>query len=193
MPFQVTGKVRAGRLTALMGPSGAGKSTLLHALCGKLPHTKGDVEVNSSSTNSGRKSSRGLTMQQLRKLVGFVPQDDTLLGDLTVKETLRLHASLRLPTHVYTATREAWVDDVIDLLGLTDVKHAVVGNEKTRGISGGQKKRVNIGVELVSDPSILFLDEPTSGLGAWKSLFAWRAHGLNYFKCLTTFKLKKIT
>lgn len=174
--------MRAGRLTALMGPSGAGKSTLLHALCGKLPHTKGAVEVNHASVpglasttttaGSSHHSSNGqrrLTMQQLRKLVGFVPQDDTLLADLTVKETLRLHASLRLPTHVDAATREAWVDDVIDLLGLTDVKHAVVGDATTRGISGGQKKRVNIGVELVSDPSILFLDEPTSGLGETSS------------------------
>jgi ABC-type multidrug transport system ATPase subunit len=82
---------------------------------------------------------------------------------LTVKETLRFHAHLRLPTRVDEDTRESWVDDCIDLLGLTDVKHSVVGDELKRGISGGQRKRVNIGAELVSDPSILFLDEPTSG------------------------------
>lgn len=118
---RVDGALRAGRVTALMGPSGAGKSTLLHALSGKLTPSKGRVLINGSAAS---------TVAQLRKLVGFVPQDDILLGALTVKETLRFHATLRLPTHVSEATREGWVDDVVDLLGLTDVKHSVIGDEK---------------------------------------------------------------
>ena len=87
-----------------------------------------------------------------------------------VTETLRFHASLRLPTHIDEDTREGWVDDCIDLLGLTDVKHTIVGDERKRGVSGGQRKRVSIGAELVSDPSILFLDEPTSGLDSSAAL-----------------------
>jgi ABC-type multidrug transport system ATPase subunit len=126
--------------------------------------TSGEVLVN------GAKSK----MKDLTKLVGFVPQDDILLGMLTVKEILRFHAHLRLPIHIGISIREGWIDNCIDLLGLTDVKHSLVGDATQRGISGGQRRRVNIGAELVSDPSILFLDEPTSGLDSSAALEVMR-------------------
>ena len=161
----VNGELRPRKLTAIMGPSGAGKSTLLHTLCGRLSPSKGsEIRLNNNQKNS---------IAQMSKLVGFVPQDDILMASLTVKETLRFHASLRLPARIPNetpSTRERWIDDCIDLLGLTDVKHSIVGDESRRGISGGQRKRVNIGAELVADPSILFCDEPTSGLDSSAAL-----------------------
>ena len=140
-----------------MGPSGAGKSRCCH-LRELAPLAGSEITLNNSTRNS---------IAQMSKLVGFVPQDDILMASLTVKETLRFHASLRLPVHIVgsegNGTKERWIDDCIDLLGLTDVKHSIVGDENRRGISGGQRS-VNIGAEPVSDPSILFCDEPTSGL-----------------------------
>jgi ABC-type multidrug transport system ATPase subunit len=83
---------------------------------------------------------------------------------LTVREQLNFNAALRLPRHFSEENRRTWLDFIIDMLGLTDCKHTLIGDAEVRGISGGQRKRVNIGMELVADPALLFLDEPTSGL-----------------------------
>jgi ABC-type nitrate/sulfonate/bicarbonate transport system ATPase subunit len=153
----VTGSIRHGRITAVMGPSGAGKTTFLTTLANKSYYgrTLGEVLIN------GKRDS----LNRHRKIVGFVPQEDVMKRGLTVKENLVFAAEARLPRDAgWTAQRRReHVHSVIVLLGLYEIRHSVIGDETTRGISGGQRKRVNIGIEMVADPTVLFLDEPTSG------------------------------
>jgi ABC-type nitrate/sulfonate/bicarbonate transport system ATPase subunit len=95
-----------------------------------------------------------------------VPQDDIMMRDLTVEENIMFAAMTRLPSSWSSDRKLAFGDYVIELLGLSEIRNSPIGDEATRGISGGQRKRVNIGIELAADPVILALDEPTSGLGA---------------------------
>ena len=159
----VTGDFPPGSLVALMGGSGAGKSTFMNALANRAPY--GDV--------SGRVTINGVSGQTLAafpRLVGFVPQDDIMHDDLTVYENLLYSAQLRLPTSMTVEQKRAIVEDVVEILDLSRIRDVVVGSPEKRGISGGQKKRVNIGMELVAYPRVLFLDEPTSGLDSAASL-----------------------
>ncbi|KAL0020410.1 hypothetical protein WJX77_000240 [Trebouxia sp. C0004] len=154
----VTGHFNNAKVAAVMGPSGAGKTTFLNALMGTVKYgtISGQVWVNG----------RAMNMSRLRRIMGFVPQDDIVHEDLTVRENLEYSAWLRNPKYMRTRAKGDLVDDVIDVLNLRSVQHSVVGTAEKRGISGGQRKRVNIGLELVSKPSLLFMDEPTSGLDA---------------------------
>ena len=158
----VTGEFNHSSLIAIMGPSGAGKTTFLNVLCGKAFYGKmtGDLFINDKKGS----------ISDYQREVGFVPQLDTVHTDLTVRENLAFAAALKLPSSVSKAERMQLVADTIDLLGLHRVTHTVVGDAEKRGISGGQLKRVNIGLELVADPTLLFLDEPTSGLDSTSSL-----------------------
>lgn len=157
----VTGGFKAGSMAAILGPSGAGKTTFMNALCGKAYYGRqtGDIYVN------GKKSS----ISALKSVRGFVPQDDTVHEKLTVRENLWYSARLGNPDFSPKEV-ENIVDDVLNVMKLTHVQHTVVGDSEERGISGGQKKRVNIGIELVSRPSVLMLDEPTSGLDSTTAL-----------------------
>eukprot|EP00519_Triparma_laevis_P004126 CAMPEP_0182507242 /NCGR_PEP_ID=MMETSP1321-20130603/22733_1 /TAXON_ID=91990 /ORGANISM="Bolidomonas sp., Strain RCC1657" /LENGTH=920 /DNA_ID=CAMNT_0024713101 /DNA_START=324 /DNA_END=3083 /DNA_ORIENTATION=- len=159
----VSGDIRAGRLTAIMGPSGAGKSSFLHVIGGRLRAVgQGQSHVNISGSvliNGERRS-----MHSYRRVIGFVPQDDILHENLTPKDSFRLVSGLRLPSHYSYKQRKELVNNVLQLLDLNKIRHSRIGNSNERGISGGQRKRVNIGIELVADPWMLFLDEPTSGL-----------------------------
>ena len=137
-----SGEVRPCEVTAIMGPSGCGKSTLLGLLSGKLTPSGGSLRINGAK----------LKVAQIQKLVAFVPQDDVMLTALTVDELLRFSAQIRLPRDVPRAQLDGWVRTVIDLLGLTQQRHSVVGDATRRGLSGGQRKRVNVGIELVADP-----------------------------------------
>ncbi|KAJ1451820.1 P-loop containing nucleoside triphosphate hydrolase protein, partial [Pelagophyceae sp. CCMP2097] len=160
----VTGSLRAGRVAAVMGPSGAGKTTLLNVLSGRWDRRarlSGRVRVNGDSA---------LSLKSLSPLVAFVPQEDIMCRELTVRELLEFSAAARLPAACTQARRRAVVNDVLRVLKLVGIRHAVVGDELRRGISGGQRKRVNVGMELVADPSLLFADEPTSGLDSATSL-----------------------
>eukprot|EP00884_Botryococcus_braunii_P009426 jgi/Botrbrau1/18485/Bobra.0072s0065.1 len=154
----VTGRFSHSTVTAVMGPSGAGKSTLLYCLMGTSTYgrTTGRLWVNG----------REMRLSRLRRVMGYVPQDDIVHEDLTVRENLAYSAWLRSEKGMKTAAKGQVVDDVIDLLRLRHVQHSLVGSVEKRGISGGQRKRVNIGLELVAKPSLLFMDEPTSGLDA---------------------------
>ncbi|KAF9956439.1 hypothetical protein BGZ70_009898 [Mortierella alpina] len=150
----ISGILRTGRTLAIMGPSGSGKTTLISMLTSKIPKDEGRILINGQEEE----------LSHYRKLIGFVPQEDIMMRELTVHDVLLHSAYMRLPAHLKRAQMTEKVLEIIDFLGLNSVMDSVVGDAERRGISGGQRKRVNIGMELVTDPSILFLDEPTSGL-----------------------------
>ena len=152
----LSGVMPAGRMTALMGPSGSGKTTLLDVLAGRK--TSGAIE--GEVLFAGQKLARGA----LRNLTGYVEQFDTLIGELSVKQMLMYTAELKLPPATSRADKEARVQRVITKLGLEGCADTTIGNVLQRGISGGQAKRVNIALALITQPRVLFLDEPTSGL-----------------------------
>ncbi|XP_024985356.1 ABC transporter G family member 28-like [Cynara cardunculus var. scolymus] len=163
----VTGKISPGRVSAVMGPSGAGKTTFLSALTGKAR----GCTVNGSILINGKNQS----MNSYKKIIGFVPQDDIVHGDLTVEENLWFSAKCRLPAKLSRAEKVLVVERVIESLGLHPVRNSLVGTVEKRGISGGQRKRVNVGLEMVMEPSLLILDEPTSGLDSSSSQLLLRA------------------
>ena len=160
----VSGLVRPGEVLAVMGPSGAGKSSFLDTISGRVPASSGgSVALDNHVLNSAG---------ALRGLSAYVPQDDALLGTLTVAETIAFSAEIRLPHAEYTdEDRLKHVNDIIRGLGLERVRDSPIGTVLVRGISGGQRRRVSIGMELVTHPAILFLDEPTSGLDSAASFF----------------------
>uniref|UniRef100_A0A7N0U4Q4 ABC transporter domain-containing protein n=1 Tax=Kalanchoe fedtschenkoi TaxID=63787 RepID=A0A7N0U4Q4_KALFE len=145
-----------------MGPSGSGKSTLLDALSGRLA---GNVVMSGSVLLNGKKKRLDYGG------VAYVTQEDSFLGTLTVKETLTYSANLRFPTTMSKRDIDAIVEDTIGEMGLEDCADRVIGNWHLRGISGGEKKRLSIGLETLTRPSLLFLDEPTSGLDSASAFF----------------------
>ncbi|KAI7893449.1 P-loop containing nucleoside triphosphate hydrolase protein [Mucor mucedo] len=157
----ISGYVEPGQMLAIMGPSGAGKSSLLDILSKK--HKRG--------VTSGRILINGMlpTRRQFKRLTGFVDQDDSLMGTLTVRETLTYAALMRLPRCMPLKSIQKRVEDVIQELGINKIADSQIGMPGQRGISGGEKRRVSIGKELVTSPSLLFLDEPTSGLDAYNA------------------------
>ncbi|VAH25168.1 unnamed protein product [Triticum turgidum subsp. durum] len=163
----VTGELQPGRVTAVMGPSGAGKTTFLNAVAGKVTgyQVTGSVLVNGAPGS----------IRSYKKIIGFVPQDDVVHGNLTVEENLWFSANCRLPARMSHRDRVLIVERVIDSLDLQGVRNSVVGTVEKRGISGGQKKRVNVGIEMVMEPSLLILDEPTSGLDSSSSQLLLKA------------------
>lgn len=163
----VSADFKAGRLIAVMGPSGCGKSTLLNTLCGKAKYgtREGEILINGAPE----------PLENFARVIGFVPQDDTVYPSLTVRENLKYSAKLRLPADVDLEECAEKVNGTLQVLGLEHIQNSIVGSVEKRGISGGQKKRVNIGVEFVADPTVCFLDEPTSGLGATDTLVVMKA------------------
>lgn len=137
---------------------GAGKTSLLNALCGRAFYgtVEGKVWINGVPA----------AIEDHRNAVGFVPQDDTVYAELTVKENLIYAGKFRLERGTDILDIEDYADATLAKLGLARVADTIVGDVHRRGVSGGEKKRVNIGVELMGQPSIIFLDEPTSGLDA---------------------------
>ncbi|XP_062220751.1 ABC transporter G family member 28-like [Phragmites australis] len=163
----VTGKLSPGRVAAVMGPSGAGKTTFLSAIAGKATgcETSGLVLINGKIE----------PIRGYKRIIGFVPQDDIVHGNLTVEENLWFNARCRLSADMSKADKVLVVERVIESLGLQAVRDSLVGTVEQRGISGGQRKRVNVGLEMVMEPSVLILDEPTSGLDSASSLLLLRA------------------
>ncbi|KAJ3022015.1 UNVERIFIED_CONTAM: hypothetical protein HDU68_009354 [Siphonaria sp. JEL0065] len=157
----ITSSASAGQLTAILGPSGAGKSTLLDILAGKEKRGK----ITGSLTFDGVP----FNAKDSKHTVAYVDQDDLLLPSLTVRETLLFSARLRLAEGMTDKEKAEQVDQVIETLGLSHVANTRVGGFGMRGISGGERRRVSIGVELVTSPGILFLDEPTSGLDSYNA------------------------
>lgn len=151
----VRGRIRPGRVTAVMGPSGAGKTTFLSVLMGKVGRTAGSLNINGEQDE----------MYRYQKIIGYVPQEDTMIRECTVRENILFSARMRLPRTGWTdADVQRHVDAVIEVLGLSGCADTLIGDVTTRGVSGGQRKRTNIGIEMAVAPAAIFLDEPTSGL-----------------------------
>ncbi len=153
-------------VVGLMGPSGAGKTTLMTMLNGYQPPSEGQVLFN------------GLDLyehfEQFRLGIGYVPQDDIIHGELTPREALRYTARLRLPPDTRDSEIERRVDAILESLGLREVADRMIGHATRKVLSGGQRKRVNVALELVTQPWVLFLDEPTSGLSSEDALSLMR-------------------
>ncbi|KAF5745307.1 hypothetical protein HS088_TW07G00891 [Tripterygium wilfordii] len=150
----VSGIVLPGELLAMLGPSGSGKTTLLTAIASRLPG-----KVSGRITYNGQPFS-----SSMKRKTGFVTQDDVLYPHLTVLETLTYAAFLRLPKELSREEKIQQAESIIMQLGLTRCRNSVVGGPLLRGISGGERKRVSVGQEMLVNPSLLLLDEPTSGL-----------------------------
>ncbi|XP_043692959.1 ABC transporter G family member 22-like [Telopea speciosissima] len=157
----ITGSVSPGEVLALMGPSGSGKTTLLNLLGGRLslPAQRDSITYNDQPYS-----------KSLKRRIGFVTQDDVLFPHLTVRETLTYAALLRLPKILTRQQKEERAMDVIYELGLERCEDTMIGGSFVRGVSGGERKRVCIGNEILINPSLLFLDEPTSGLDSTTAL-----------------------
>ncbi|ANZ76983.1 BA75_04310T0 [Komagataella pastoris] len=165
---EVNAKFVPGRLNAIMGPSGSGKSTLLNYIAGRLSkesnfYTTGEVIVNDIAMKSMDKP--------LKKLCSYVLQNDSaLIPTLTVRETVHFQAQLRLPKEKkIDGGIDRIIDDLLLKFGLLDCQNIPIGDDYTKGISGGERKRVSIVVQLLDDSKILLLDEPTSGLDSFTS------------------------
>lgn len=166
----INGSFRSGELTAIMGPSGCGKSTLLNVLAGySISGSLGQVYLNESLRDEN----------QMANISCYIQQDDYVRDLLTVRESMTVAAHLKLSTTVSAISKASQVEDLLDAIGLS-----VHGDTITKRLSGGQKKRLSIALELITNPSILFLDEPTTGLDSqscsqFVSLMADLAHNQN--------------
>ncbi|OIT30422.1 PREDICTED: ABC transporter G family member 6-like [Nicotiana attenuata] len=152
----ICGEARDGELLAVLGASGSGKSTLIDALANRIAKDslKGTVTLNGEPLHS----------KLLKVISAYVMQDDLLYPMLTVEETLMFAAEFRLPRSLSKSKKKSRVQALIDQLGLRNAAKTIIGDEGHRGVSGGERRRVSIGIDIIHDPIILFLDEPTSGL-----------------------------
>lgn len=161
----VTATFQAGTLNIIMGPSGSGKTSLLNAMAQRLNGSLGTrYRPAGKLTFNGALPSEAV----IRSVVSYVCQDDdALLPSLTVRETLRFAAGLRLPSFMSKKEKYDRAEEVLLKMGLKDCADNLVGSELVKGISGGEKRRVSIAVQILTDPRVLLLDEPTSGLDAF--------------------------
>lgn len=151
---EISTRFQPGKLTGILGPSGSGKTTLLNTLTGNTQgRLEGSIRIN------GQKQTK-----QFKRKIGYVMQEDLMFSQLTVEETLLVTAWLRLPQHWTSAEKTERVKRIISLLGLDKAAKTKVGKPFGPSISGGEKKRLNVANEALTNPSVMFLDEPTSGL-----------------------------
>lgn len=151
---------KGGELIGIMGGSGVGKSTLLNVLNGNLKPQSGRILINGHNIHEDA--------EELEGVIGFVPQDDLLIEELTVHQNLYYSAKLCFKDYDEEQIEEA-VNKVLEDLDLKEISHLVVGNPLKKTISGGQRKRLNIALELIREPLVMFVDEPTSGLSSMDS------------------------
>ncbi|KAG0242242.1 P-loop containing nucleoside triphosphate hydrolase protein [Mortierella sp. GBAus27b] len=162
----VSAKATPGRVLAIMGPSGSGKTTLLDLLADRQARNVGKLQGDILLNDVPVKDYGSIR----KRLVGYVTQEDDFIETLTVLETLTFAAKMRLPRSMSNKDKLERVHAIMQELNLTHIKDTKVGGTIIRGISGGEKRRVTIGIELLSSPSILLLDEPTSGLSSTDAL-----------------------
>lgn len=166
-----SGHAAPGDLLAIMGPSGSGKTSLLNALAGRLPVTKGAHCNGSVEVNRVPKQELPCPFADIS---AYVEQDDALFALSTVQETLHFCAQLRLPSTMPMEERADRIDNALRQLGLIKSRHTNVGgnsfNGALRGLSGGERKRLSIAIELLHKPKCIFLDEPTTGLDSYQAL-----------------------
>ncbi|RLD64431.1 MAG: ABC transporter [Bacteroidetes bacterium] len=148
---------KQGELVGIMGASGAGKTTLLNVLTGMETPSKGEVLINGINLHTDT--------EQIEGVIGYIPQDDLLVEELTVYQNLYFNAKLCFK-NISNEEIAAIVDKTLSNLGLLELKDLKVGSPLNKTISGGQRKRLNIALELIREPPILFVDEPTSGLSS---------------------------
>lgn len=153
-------RIDSGNLVGIMGGSGVGKTTLLNLLHGKLEPTSGNIYINGLDINADE--------EELKGIIGYVPQDDMLIEELTVYQNLYHNAKLCFGDFTEEKLKEV-VDKVLQDLDLYEIKDLQVGDVMNKKVSGGQRKRLNIGLELMREPAVLFVDEPTSGLSSFDS------------------------
>ena len=159
------GHADGGEVCSILGPSGSGKTSLLNVLANRIRHKGPAKRVSGVVTLDGKE----LVGQALRKRIAYVMQQDLLYATQTPRESLRFSAMLRLPRSVPLEEKKAKVAQMLEELGLESCADTYCGDELLRGISGGEKKRTAIGVELVMQPKLIFLDEPTSGLDSFSA------------------------
>jgi ABC-type multidrug transport system ATPase subunit len=161
----LTGAAPPSKLLAIMGPSGGGKTSLLNVLAGRIPLNAGADLAGSVLVNGSPVS--GAVMASFS---AYVEQDGTLFALSTVHETLSFAAQLRMPAAMSQEAKNQRVESIIAELGLVEARDTLIGNERIRGVSGGERKRVSVGCCMIHDPQLIFLDEPTSGLDSFQAL-----------------------
>ncbi|XP_027351093.1 ABC transporter G family member 15-like [Abrus precatorius] len=162
----ITGFAEAGRIMAIMGPSGCGKTILLDSFAGRYPENAvvtGNILINGKKCNLHCKE------------MSYMAQEEFFLGTLTVKETLTFSANMRLPSKMTREEINRVVEETIMEIGLEDCADTRIGNWHSRGISNGEKKRLSIGLEILTQPYVLLLDEPTSGLDSASAFYVIQA------------------
>jgi ABC-type multidrug transport system ATPase subunit len=162
---RVSGQARPGRVLGIAGPTGSGKTSLAMALAGRIPRSKGKVALTGFLNVNGRAVADAPELHDN----AFIPQTDEFFSMLTVRETLELAAKMRLPPTMPMEEKDAFISHLISSLSLTDCQDTRIGNSKSRGISGGEKKRLSLGCELISSPRLIFADEPTSQLDSFQA------------------------
>lgn len=161
------GRAESGRMLAIMGPTGCGKTSLMNVLAsrvsskgGETQSLQGEVLLNGQPRND----------EQFRRLSSYVLQDDLMFSHLTVLETLTVASHFYCPVTDSAEKKAKLVNGILAALGLYKARNTIIGNQAYRGISGGERKRVNIATQIITDPAVLFLDEPTTGLDSFQAL-----------------------
>ena len=164
----LTADFQPNMINVIMGPSGSGKTSLLNSMAGRLRD-----DISTRYKKSGSMTFNGLAPSEdvVHAICSFVTQDDdALLASLTVRETLRYAAGLRLPKWMSKEQKLQKAEEILMKMGLKDCADNLIGNDLIKGISGGEKRRVSIAVQILTEPRILLLDEPLSGLDAFTAL-----------------------
>lgn len=164
----ITAEFHPGELNAIMGPSGSGKTSLLNSIARRLRGSFGtQYRVYGDLLYNGAVPSENV----IRSVTSFVTQDDdALMPSLTVRESLRFAAGLRLPRWMSKGEKNGRAEEILLKMGLKECADNLIGNELIKGISGGEKRRVSIAIQILTDPKVLLLDEPTSGLDAFTAM-----------------------
>uniref|UniRef100_A0A7S2TIU1 ABC transporter domain-containing protein n=1 Tax=Lotharella oceanica TaxID=641309 RepID=A0A7S2TIU1_9EUKA len=149
----IRGEARPGQVLSIMGPSGSGKTTLLNSLAGRQKLSGGRIFLNDHRQ-----------IKAMKRYIAYVLQDEVFFGVMTVQQVMYFTAMIRLPDTMSEKEKMERADAVMELLEIKKCAHSIVGTPFQRGISGGERKRLNVGVQLITWPSLILLDEPTSGL-----------------------------